>query len=213
MKRDELIESVGREPLFTTGMLLGPGSDVADVRKQLSRWKADGTVVQLRRGLYALGDRLRATDPHPLEISNLLVPGSYVSLETALAHHGLIPEAVFVCTAVTVGRTGLRQTPFGAFVYRHIKDELFWGYESTPLPGGRDALVALPEKALLDLAYLTPEAGDPAYVRALRLQRTEALDRDRLADYARRFGSRKVARFAAAVDAVVREDAEGWETL
>ncbi|GAB4285689.1 MAG: hypothetical protein Kow0067_08890 [Coriobacteriia bacterium] len=107
----------------------------------------------------------------------------------------------------------MRQTPFGAFMYRHIKDEFFWGYESRELPGGRSAFVAGPEKALLDLAYLTPAAADPGYVRELRLQRSETLDRERLADYARRFESPKVVRFAGAVDAVIGEDAEGWETL
>ena len=55
MRRADLLRAVGREPLFSTGMLLSPGVSLQGVRKQLSRWTADGTVVQVRRGLYALG--------------------------------------------------------------------------------------------------------------------------------------------------------------
>jgi predicted transcriptional regulator of viral defense system len=199
MKREELIDIVRDEPLFSTGILLSPGVDLHDVRKQLSRWSRDGTVLQLRRGLYALGDTYRRQDPHPYEVSNELVPGSYVSLETVLAHRGIIPEAVFVTTAVTTGRQGTRKTPFGTFVYQHIKESLFWGYEAIEVAPDRMAFAATPEKALLDLAYLRPRSDTPAFVRELRLQRLDELDLERLRADAERFASPKVRRFAAIV--------------
>ncbi|MDP2300418.1 MAG: type IV toxin-antitoxin system AbiEi family antitoxin domain-containing protein, partial [Actinomycetota bacterium] len=154
MKRQELAEIVAQEPMFTTGMLLGPGIDSANIRKQLSRWVAQGLVVQLRRGLYVLGDEHRRIEPHPYEISNRLAPGSYVSLETVLGEMGLIPEAVVVTTAVTTGKQGVVRTRFGQFLYQHVKGALFWGYEAREIAPGRTAFVALPEKALLDMAYL-----------------------------------------------------------
>lgn len=211
MKRDTLIEIVGREPLFTTGMLLAPGTDPQDVKKQLSRWTRDGSVVQLRRGLYSLGARYRMMDPHPFEVSNALVAGSYVSLETVLADLGLIPEAVFSTTAVTTGRQGLRETPFGAFVYQHIRPDLFWGYEPRTLTGGRTAFVATPEKALLDMAYLRTRSDDPAFAPGLRLQRLETLDLDRLTSFAERFGSRKVERFASKVVELAASERQEYE--
>lgn len=196
MKREELFDIVGREPLFTTGMLLTSGVDLRDVRKQLSRWTSDGTIVQLRRGLYALGSQRRTVQPHPYEVSNALVLGSYVSLETVLADHGLIPEAMFSTTAVTTGRQGSRKTPFGVFVYQHIKADLFWGYRSVAVGEGRTAFVATPEKALLDLAYLRARSDNPAFVRELRLQHLGILDGSLLRSFASRFGSAKVERFA-----------------
>ncbi len=208
MKREELLSIVGSELLFTTGMLLGPGSDTRDVHKQLSRWTSDGFVVQLRRGVYALSDRYRRTDPHPYEVSNALVHGSYVSLETVLADAGLIPEAVFVTTAVTTGRQVSRKTPFGTFVYQHVKESLFWGYEHVELPGGRSAFAATPEKALLDLAYLRTGSDKPAFARELRLQRLDEIDALRLLAYAERFASHKVARFAANVADLARHERE-----
>ncbi|MBS3956257.1 MAG: hypothetical protein KGZ40_01795 [Clostridiales bacterium] len=199
MKREELLAIVGDEPVFTTGMLLGPGSDVRNVHKQLSRWTSDGFVVQLRRGVYALSEPYRRTEPHPYEVSNTLVPGSYVSLETVLADAGLIPEAVFVTTALTTGRQASRKTPFGTFVYHHVKESLFWGYEHVELSGGRFAFVATPEKALLDLAYLRTGSNNPAFARELRLQHLDEIDASRLMEHAERFASPKVARFAANV--------------
>lgn len=210
MKRDTLIDIVAQEALFTTGMLLTPGVDVQDVRKQLSRWTRDGTVLQLRRGLYVLGARYRLREPHPFEVSNALVPGSYVSLETVLAGRGLIPEAVFSTTAVTTGRQGSRQTPFGCFVYQHIRPQLFWGYESEPIGEGRVAFVATPEKALLDMAYLRARSDEPAFARELRLQRLETIDTDRLLSFAERFGGKKVLRFAHNVIALRESEREEY---
>ena len=211
MKRDTLLAIVGDEPLFTTGMLVGPGTDVDDVRKQLSRWTKDGTVLQLRRGLYALASPYRRRDPHHFEVSNALVPGSYVSLETVLADAGLIPEAVFVTTAVTTGRQGSRKTPFGTYVYQHVKDGVFWGYEPADIGDGRIAFVALAEKALLDLAYLRSHADQRAFARELRLQRLDSINRERLLSFSKRFGSRKVEQFARNVIALAREESEEYE--
>jgi hypothetical protein len=141
------------------------------------------------------------------------VPGSYVSLETVLADHGLIPEAVFATTAVTTGRPGVRITPLGTFVYQHLKVDLFWGYRTQAVGGGRTAFVATPEKALLDLGYLRSRSGEPAFVRELRLQRLDAIDLDLLAATAQRFGSRKVERFARNVAALARAEAEEYRDL
>ena len=204
--------SVGREPIFTTGMLLTAGVDVQDVRKQLSRWTHDGTVVQLRRGLYSLGARYRAADPHPYEVSNALVTGSYVSLETVLADHGLIPEAVFSTTAVTTGRQGSRKTPFGLFVYHHIKTELFWGYESVPIGDGRIAFVATPEKALLDMAYLRTHSDQARASRAsCGCSGSRSSTLTGLRGSPTRFGSRKVERFARNVVSLAAAEREEFE--
>jgi predicted transcriptional regulator of viral defense system len=213
MNRADLLRAVGRIPLFGSGMLLSPGVSLQEARKQLSRWTADGTVVQVRRGLYALGEPYRALEPHPYEVSNALVPGSYVSLETVLADHGLIPEAVFATTAVTTGRPGVRTTPFGTFVYQHLKVDLFWGYRTQSLGGSQAAFVAAPEKALLDVGYLRSHSGQPAFARELRLQRLDSVDLDLLAAMALRFGSPKVERFARNVASLARAEADEYQDL
>jgi predicted transcriptional regulator of viral defense system len=176
MKLRDLVTTVGEEPLFETGFLLAGDIDPADIRRQLSRWVASGRVVQLRRGLYALAPPYRKAEPHPFVVANRLVRGSYVSLQSALAHHGLIPEHVPVVTSVTTGRPQRRENAFGSFEYHHCPPERLTGYRLEPLGGGQEALVATPAKALADLIHLVPGADSRAYLKELRLARLEKLD-------------------------------------
>ena len=101
-------------------MILAGDDPPAEVRRQLSRWTASGRFIQLRRGLYALAPPHRKTDPHPFAIAARLRRPSYVSLESPLAYHGLIPESVPVVTSVTTARPGEVETPVGGFVYSQL---------------------------------------------------------------------------------------------
>ena len=91
MEFDQMLEIVGNEPVFRTGLLLAGDVDPVHVRRQLGRWVKAGKVYQLRRGLYALAPPHQQTKPHPFLISNQLVRPSYVSLQSALGYYGLIP--------------------------------------------------------------------------------------------------------------------------
>src|SRR6185369_8767235 len=104
MEFAKLLQIVGNEPVFETGLLLAGAVDPKDVRRQLSRWTKAGRLFQLRRGLYALAPPFQKIKPHPFVIANRLMPGSYVSNQSALAHYGLIPEYVPVVTSVTTAR-------------------------------------------------------------------------------------------------------------
>jgi len=54
--------------------------------------------------------------------------------------------------------------------------------------------VATPEKAFLDLVYLTPHADDAGYLRELRLQNLERLNPETLRQLAAGSGSAKLRR-------------------
>jgi hypothetical protein len=172
-----LLGIVENEPLFETGFLLAGDVDPADVRRQLSRWVKRGRLLQLRRGLYALAPPYRKVVPHPFLVANRLVRGSYVSLQSALAHHGLIPEHVPVITSVTTGRPQRRRNAFGSFEYHHVRGDLQTGYRVERLADGQEAFVATPAKALADLVRLVvPGADSKAYLSELRLQGLEKID-------------------------------------
>lgn len=196
MKWTELLDAVGGEPLFETGVLLVGDVDRADVTRQLSRWVASGKLVQLRRGLYAFAGSLARglRNLGPYEIANRLVPGSYVSLSSALARAGLVPEYVPVTTSITTARPARYVTPLGTFVYRHVKSEMFWGYETVDLGPGVRAFAAVPEKALIDVLYLEHDSADPAYLEELRLQHLDRLRLDVLETMAQRCGVKRVTR-------------------
>jgi predicted transcriptional regulator of viral defense system len=213
MQFHELLQLLSGEPVFETGLLLASGADPDYVRLQLSRWTAQSRLVQLRRELYAVAPPYRAREPHPFVVANLLQRASYVSLHAALAYYGLIPEYVALTTSVSTGRTRRWDTPLGSFAYRHIQPTLFWGYRQTEVYPGQHALLATPEKALLDLVYLTPEADSPAYLRELRLQNLDRLDLAALVAGAQRAGNAKLGRAAAQVGLLAKEEAEEYRTL
>ena len=213
MKFSELLDIVGDEPVFGTGLLLAGVTDVPAVQRQLAGWVRDGRLVRVRKGLYALERPHRKVDPDPFVISNRLVMPSYVSLESALHFHEMIPDVVQGVTAVTTGRVAEFETPLGRYLFHHVMEERFWGAGYAGVARGQRALVASPEKALLDLLYLTPGSDDRAYISQLRLQGGARIDRARLWGMVERFGSKKVERAARlALEELDREE-DGWVML
>lgn len=208
-----LLEIVGQEPVFETGLLLAGDVDPDNVRRQLSRWTATGRLFQLRRGVYALAPPFQKVTPHPFLVANRLVRASYVSLQSALAYYGLIPEAVPVTTSVTTLRPARWDTPLGVYEYRHVKTDLFFGYQRVDLGNGQQAFVATPEKALLDLVHLQPGGDAPGYLQELRLQNLDRLDLDRLWSQAGQASSPKLHRTTDRIVELARSEAEEYETL
>ncbi len=129
----------------------------------------------LRRGFYLLPPDLRKVEPSLEYMANLLVTPSYVSFERALALHGLIPERVGLVQSVTTARPAQFNTPVGDFEYRHVKHEWFMGYQEMNVNQDQ-ALVATPEKALLDLLYFSTGPFTDERVDEMRLQNFEAFD-------------------------------------
>ena len=209
MEFAELVEIVGDEPVFETGLLLAGDVNPADVRRQLSRWTQAGRLYQLRRGLYALAPPFQKVKPHPFLVANRLVRGSYVSCQSALAYYGLIPEYMPVTTSVTTGARRPWDTPLGSYEFRHIQIKLLHGYRLIEVGGGQRAFVATPEKALLDLVYLQPGGDAPDYLRELRLQNLDRLNLAELDRLAERIGSPKLQRAAAHVRKLAQSEADG----
>ena len=213
MKFEELLAVVGDEPLFETGFLLAGDVDPAGVHRQLSRWMKAGRLYQLRRGLYAVAPPFQRVHPNPFLVANRLVPGSYVSLQSALGHFALIPESVPVTTSVTTGRPGQWNTPLGTYLFRHIQPDFLTGFRRTLLMGGQEALLATPEKALLDLVYLEPDGDSPAYLTELRLQNMDGLDLNELRRLAEASGKPKLRRAAERIVHLAEIEAEEYEPL
>ena len=211
MEFSQLLEIVGSDPVFESGLLLAGAVDPIDVRRQLSRWTKSGRLYQLRRGLYALAPPFQKVKPHPFVVANRMMRSSYVSLQSALGHYGLIPDIVPVTTSITTGRPNRWDTPLGVYTFRHIKTELFSGYRLLALGGNQQAFVATPEKALLDLIHLQPGGDAPEYLRELRLQTLDKLDLESLQLQAEQASSPKLRRAAASVLKEVQS--EEYETL
>ncbi len=196
MKWEALLARIAHEPVFSSPSLLAGEASATLTRIQLSRWVNAGRLLQLRRGLYALAPLWRKVEPHPFLVANSLQTGSYVSLHSALAFHGIIPEHPPVVTSVGPGRPGTLRNPLGVFHFNHLAGRLLFGNTRLEVAPRQFALVATPEKALLDLLYLTPHADSDEYMARLRLPGAHVLKLSVLGELAERSGKPKLVRAA-----------------
>lgn len=153
---EQVIEAGYAERVLTERQLariLG-GSD--DSRYALvKRAMQAGALVQIKRGNYVLADKYRKFPVHPYQLAQAMVAGSYISMETALAFHGWIPEAVFTVVSVTPTRKSseIDHPKFGRFSFHPLavnKLGFLEGVERRTI-GDHAMLVAKPLRALLDL--------------------------------------------------------------
>jgi predicted transcriptional regulator of viral defense system len=212
MEFNSLLKLLGDESIFESSILLAGNVDPKEIRIQLSRWVKSGKIQQLRRGVYTIAPPYQKFQPHPFLIANHLQKASYVSLQSALSFHGLIPELVNITSSVSTGRPERLETALGVYEFRHIKTELFFGYHMTDL-GRQSAFVATPEKALLDLLYLQPGSYSVAYLQALRLQNTEKLEKDILSKQAERTNSPKLINAVKGILQFLSDGSESFENL
>ena len=217
MEFEELLELVGNEPVFETALLLAGKVKPESVRLQLTRWKNNGRVYQLRRGLYAIAPPYQKIKPHPFLIANRMQRASYVSGQSSLAFYGLIPDTVQVTLSVTAGRPEHLETPLGVFEFRHVKPDLLSGYRmitlGNPDQPEQQALVATPEKALLDLVYLQPGGDTPDFLHGLRLQNLERLDLEDLRHQVEIFHSTKMQRAVKVISDLTQSETQEYEAL
>ncbi len=155
----QVSESALRDRVFNDRQLsemLGGG----DARRYglVNRAIKDGSLIRLKRGVYALAPAYRSAPMHPFAVAQALLPGSYISFESALAYHGWIPEAVLVTASVTPGRKTLEipATEFGSFKYHPlaIADYCFLSGVERVTFDKLTAFVARPLRALMDIVAL-----------------------------------------------------------
>lgn len=132
-------------------------------------------LVRVRKELF--GNALAGFTPE--EAACLAHAPSYLSCEYALSRHGVVDQMPIALTAVTLNRGKRMRIGATVVVYRHLRKNLFWGYEAEG-----DALIADAEKALLDWLYLTGKGGA---ARGLDEINWDQLNRKRLEAYVQRF--------------------------
>lgn len=166
MLYQEFHKTMSEEACFTSNQVYAwrPGLD----KNNMGRWVKNGLLVKLRNGYYTFPEYLQEPN-FAFFLANRIYRPSYISLHTALAFHGLIPESVVQITSVTTLKTNKFQNRFGIFSYKTIKPQGLFGYDHLPFSKGRNLLMAKPEKALIDLLYLYPFYQTEADLEALRL--------------------------------------------
>lgn len=158
------------------------------LKQSLSRWKKNGFIASLRKGLYEL------VYPEPrvlsdMYLANRIYSPSYVSLETALSHYSLIPEVSMTVLSITSKPTRRFKNHHGLFMYSSVQPKAFCGY-TIENHGGTEILIAEPEKALADLLYFQKLRARKLDLSGLRLdlKKIALLNQKKLAHYGRLYG-------------------------
>lgn len=153
---------------------------LASARVAARRLEKRGILSRVGPALYA---NLLA-EPSLEQLAVLLWPPSYISLEWALAYHGVITQKPHEMTCVTLQRPRRVRTALGTLSYCHLSKALFFGFRKVSLRPDVQTWLADPEKALLDWIYLRRRAGE-----AISLEEIDprACRPRRLARYARLF--------------------------
>lgn len=189
MKYYEVKAKLGADRVFTM-------EDVYIVDRKFRRqtlydWESDGRILKLRNQRYIFSD-YKPIDADLYVVANKIYFPSYVSLELALNHYGVIPEAVLEFTSITTMKTSVFENKLGRFSYRSIKPELFFGYNLISLKDDVYKIATL-EKSLLDFLYLHSEFKNVRDFDEIRFNKEllkEELSRNKLTAYLQVFRSK-----------------------
>jgi len=125
--------------------------DLLEIKKEstlfdiVRRLLKNEILLKVERGKYLL----KGVGIHDFVLANFVYQPSYISFESALNFYGILSQFPYEISSSTSKKTVQKTIEGKAFIYIHIKKDLFWGYEKN-----NGFLIALPEKALLDQIYL-----------------------------------------------------------
>jgi predicted transcriptional regulator of viral defense system len=136
--------------LKTREILMYELRSYASPKSKITTMIKKGQIIQIVRGVFATSPE----DPR-LPAASLIYNPSYISFETALAYHQMIPERVH-----QVKSAGFRlkkekhfDTPFGRYSFLYIPESVFpWALQPAQ-DQGHGFRLATKEKALLDTLY------------------------------------------------------------
>ena len=132
-------------------------------KNKISDLEKSGELIRLKKDLYVNNNASISKEL----AANHLYGTSYISLETALAYYGMIPERVYSVRSMTTKRATNFTTPLGNFEYKTISADYFSiGLRQEIVENQYAFLIATPTKAVCDMIVATPN---------LRLQSVKAM--------------------------------------
>lgn len=213
MRFEQLIAAIRNLPYFDLPTVVQLSDEPRQsLRMQLFRLVRQGKVKSLRRGMYVLGETYRKMSPNPAMLANRIYTPSYLSFHWALGYYGLIPEKVVLYTSATTRVPRSFENEFGHFQYKHIKPDCFAGYQTVAMDG-QNVLIAVPEKALLDLWHIENGEWTTERMASMRFQSFEMVSPKKLNRYAEMFQSPRLVRAVRNWQAYVKAEMEGVKVL
>ena len=177
--------------------------------EELKNYKNPKTKIQrmvTNKEIYPIAKGLYETNPNvnPFYLADPIYAPSYISFETALAYHNLIPERVYAITCASFDKQRHKRynTIFGLYTYQDIPKDAFPCGVETIEEDGYMYRIATKEKALLDKLYSLSPARNMKEMRELLFEDLrinefvlETFDKHLVNDLSELYHSRNVALF------------------
>ncbi|MFH1838425.1 MAG: hypothetical protein ABH808_02955 [Candidatus Kuenenbacteria bacterium] len=154
--------------------------DDNSLRVAVSRMIKIGEIKKLFKGYYCLD--LVNVDLEKLAIE--IYRPSYLSFEWALGYYNILSQKTYSLTLATTKRSKKIDIAEKNIIFRHIQPKLYWGYILKD-----KYLIAEPEKAFLDLAYLSLNGYAKFDKKEMNLK---LLDRKKITAYLKKINSKKL---------------------
>jgi len=121
---------------------------------KVKRMIGQGKLTHIKKGLYCLTEEMGYfKKPDLFELAQYVYGPSFISLESALSFHHLIPETVYTTTSVTGKRSQEFETPLGNFSYQHVPLEDLYAEVILFKENERQFFIAKPWRAICDYVY------------------------------------------------------------
>lgn len=128
------------------------------IKSIINRALKNKEIIRITASFYCLDPSFTHTTPHPFLLAQQIYEHSFISMESALAHHSLIPEALYQVSSTTSQRSKVVLNPFGSFSYTHIPcKEHYAGVNLEKITAQDSCFIATPVRAIADMIYKNKE--------------------------------------------------------
>lgn len=155
---------------------------LSSTRVMIARLVERGEVFRLEKGVYCIDRDQVNWNAYACE----RYAPSYISFETALSFHNVLSQKTFHITLATTNRSKQKSVLDRELLYHHLQKKLYWGYQKID-----GYLLASPEKAFLDLLYLSIRGWAVCDTEEMNLS---LLDTKKIVAYVKKFGVSKMER-------------------
>lgn len=189
---EEIILSAGK--VVSSGQIMGlllKKYSLSGAKKRLAQLVYAGWFVRIKRGLYQVVtdiSALKTGDMTLFNSANALNTESYISLESALQHHGMFDQMLSGVYSVTYRRARRYALNNSQIVFCRIKKQLYFGFEETEY-NGQMLKMASAEKAVLDILYYYSDNYHAGLVWEILSVHKDSIDWKVFSGFASRFGS------------------------
>lgn len=150
----ESFENLGLVPIDST-LAHNIFRDYKSPKDKVRRMEKSGAFLRLKKGLFVVSPGISKLEISLELIANHLYGPSYVSFESALSFHGLIPERVYTIKSATTKRFKSYATPLGNFEYITVPTKYYPVGLKMMVKNSYAFILASPEKAICDLILST----------------------------------------------------------